>query len=156
MASAPSEDFDLEGALVPLLDLVLQLVMFFMIVANFVMEQVNETIRLPEATSAKSLDKDVRDLLFVNINEQGHILRTDGDAKALTNKLEFQFWFKNQYRDALTRASLDAKNKGEVDTMVIFRAHRSTKFEHLHDVMEACRAAGFKKIQFRAIMKMED
>ena len=34
----------------PLLDLVLQLVMFFMLCANFVMEQVNDTIKLPKAT----------------------------------------------------------------------------------------------------------
>ena len=44
-----------EPNLTPLLDLVLQLVMFFMIVSNFIMEQTNEAVRLPIAVSAKPI-----------------------------------------------------------------------------------------------------
>ena len=44
----------------PLLDLVLQLVMFFMICANFVMEQTSVEIKLPKAIAAKALEKPTR------------------------------------------------------------------------------------------------
>src|SRR4029079_343313 len=40
---------DAEPNLVPLLDLVLQLVMFFMMCANFVMEENDQTIKLPHS-----------------------------------------------------------------------------------------------------------
>ena len=44
-----------EPNLTPLLDLVLQLVMFFMLVANFVMEDLSNKIKLPVASQAKPL-----------------------------------------------------------------------------------------------------
>lgn len=75
-AESPSEP-----NLTPLLDMVLQLVMFFMLCANFVQQEVNETIKLPKATTAKSLDREQSYLLFINISEQGHLLPVDGDRK---------------------------------------------------------------------------
>ena len=44
-----------EPNLTPLLDLVLQLVMFFMLVANFVMDELSDKINLPVASQAKPL-----------------------------------------------------------------------------------------------------
>src|SRR5207302_7756448 len=69
-----------EPNLVPLLDLVLQLVMFFMVCANFVMEQVNETIKLPPAIASKPLDKSGDKVLFLNINSDGKVLLSALDA----------------------------------------------------------------------------
>ena len=46
-----------EPNLVPLLDLVLQMVMFFMACTNFAMENINETVKLPLAQSAKPVDE---------------------------------------------------------------------------------------------------
>ena len=43
MSHGSSSSDKCEPNLVPLLDMVLQLVMFFMVCANFVMEQVNES-----------------------------------------------------------------------------------------------------------------
>ena len=48
MSASTSSD-KCEPNLTPLLDMVLQLVMFFMLCANFVMEQVNESVKLPLA-----------------------------------------------------------------------------------------------------------
>ena len=43
--------------LTPLLDVVLQLLMFFMMCVNFVTEQVNEDISLPVSQAVKPMDK---------------------------------------------------------------------------------------------------
>src|SRR5262249_12085730 len=53
--------------LTPLLDVVLQLLMFFMMCVNFVNEQVNEDIRLPKSQSVKPMDKADTDVLFINL-----------------------------------------------------------------------------------------
>ena len=42
-----------EPNLTPLLDVVLQLLMFFMMCVNFVNEQVKEDVKLPESASAR-------------------------------------------------------------------------------------------------------
>src|ERR1700758_525822 len=57
-----------EPNLTPLLDMVLQLLMFFMMCVNFVTEQVNEGVTLPKAQSAKPMDKSETDVLFLNLN----------------------------------------------------------------------------------------
>jgi len=141
MSHGGEEEFDLEGSLVPLLDLVLQMVMFFMLCANFVMEQVNETIKLPSATAAKSLDKTVKDVLYVNINAEGHWLRTDGKG-ALTTPREMGTYARNALREG----------KG-AETLVIIGAHQSARFEKVYMALTAIRAAGFQKLQLRAIME---
>src|SRR6185437_7680828 len=56
-----------EPNLTPLLDVVLQLLMFFMMCVNFVNEQVNEDIKLPRSQAVKPMDKSDPDVLFVNL-----------------------------------------------------------------------------------------
>ena len=48
--------------------------MFFMLCANFVMEQTNETIKLPEAIAAKPLEKKDEYIIFLNVNKEGQVL----------------------------------------------------------------------------------
>src|SRR5262245_30915284 len=73
----------------PLLDLVLQLVMFFMRCANFVMEQTSDAVKLPEAIAAKALDKTDEDVVYLNVNSEGRVLLTpdqrEGDQDTLDN-----------------------------------------------------------------------
>src|SRR5260370_34408698 len=62
-----------EPNLVPLLDLVLQMLMFFIITVNFVSGQVNESIKLPVAQMAQPMKKDITDVLYLNINAKGQL-----------------------------------------------------------------------------------
>ncbi len=69
-----------EGAdpnLTPLLDLVLQLIMFFMITINFVRaDQFDDAIKLPVATSAVALEPGSDDLVFLNLFADGKLAGT--------------------------------------------------------------------------------
>src|SRR4051812_26161705 len=56
-----------EPNLTPLLDVVLQLLMFFMMCVNFVTEQVNEDVKLPGSQSARPMSKDGTDSLLINL-----------------------------------------------------------------------------------------
>src|SRR5438876_11908002 len=58
-----------EPNLTPLLDVVLQLLMFFMMCVNFVTEQVNENVKLPDSQSATPMDKADVDVLFINLKK---------------------------------------------------------------------------------------
>ena len=51
MHGSSTNEVQAEPNLVPLLDLVFQLIMFFMVCVNFVSQQVNEDIKLPVAQS---------------------------------------------------------------------------------------------------------
>jgi biopolymer transport protein ExbD len=67
MTSASSEDrFELN--LTPLLDVVLQLIMFFMMCVNFVSDQVNPNVKLPASSAAQEImAKTEVDVLIINI-----------------------------------------------------------------------------------------
>src|ERR1700681_1059144 len=72
MSHGPTgDDFRAEPNLIPLLDLVFQLLMFFIVCVNFVTQQVNEKIKLPDMQSARPMDKRETDLLYLNLDAQG-------------------------------------------------------------------------------------
>src|SRR3954453_16149024 len=95
-----SASSDAEPNLVPLLDLVLQLVMFFMMCANFVMEQVDQTILLPVAQQAKPMAETGPYCVFLNVPAAGALLVT-GRSKPLTTDAEVQVFLQTVHDDAL-------------------------------------------------------
>src|SRR6476646_8938486 len=78
-----------EPNLTPLLDMVLQLVMFFMLVANFVMDELSDKIHLPVATQAKPLTAKDTNILYLNVSKYGKVLLPVGDP--LTTPAEITF-----------------------------------------------------------------
>jgi biopolymer transport protein ExbD len=143
-----------EPNLTPLLDLVLQLVMFFMLVTNFAMEQTKAEIQLPQAIEAKVLDKGEGDPIFLNINEQGIVLLTanqmEGDTATLDNETQVQNYMKR-------RADEDRRKSGktEVQSTIILRVDKRTAFEKTYKIMRACRLAGYQKVQLRVLRSNE-
>ncbi len=142
--------------LIPLLDLVLQLVMFFMVCANFVMEQVNETIRLPTAVAAKPLDPNAQNIIFLNVNEEGFVLLSANDVQGknkddnvLRNPIQVQQYMKRRFEESVRAAGGD-KTKPTRSTLII-RADKKTPFEKTYGIMTACQRAGFENCQLRVI-----
>jgi biopolymer transport protein ExbD len=150
-----------EPNLVPLLDLVLQLVMFFMMCANFVMEQVDQTIMLPVAQSAKPMaDVKGQDIVFLNINRDGELLVV-GRPKPLTTDDEVAVYLQGVFDEGKKRAADLAKKSGaeaadvKPDTLIIVRAHRDANYESVYRVMRKCSDIGLRKIQLRAYVGLK-
>ena len=133
-----------EPNLTPLLDLVLQLVMFFMITTNFVMEQLNAKIQLPEATSAKPIDREAKNIIFLNIDDKGRLIPSGG--KELESAIEI-----NQYMNGVYEQMKNSRGEEEAKKMtVVIRGHKDTDFEHVYQVMLAAKNAKFSQVQLRA------
>jgi biopolymer transport protein ExbD len=132
--------------LTPLLDVVLQLLMFFMITVNFVTVQVNEEIKLPYAQSARPMDKTDQDVLFLNLNERGELLVL-GKEEPLS-LLKTKYYLKRQYEDA-AKAAPD----GKVRTVIVIRAHMNADYSQVYQVLQMCKAEGFRKLSLRAMYR---
>ena len=150
-----------EPNLVPLLDLVLQLVMFFMMCTTFRMEVVEQSIRLPSAQSAKPMTEAKNDdIMFLNVNSAGHVLAV-GQAKPLTTDEEVSQFIQSAYEDVKRRAHETAKRFGSdvadpgSELLVIIRADRDAEYESVYRVMRKCQDVGFNKLQLRARMSSE-
>src|SRR3954451_4648974 len=77
MSASMSSHMSAEPNLTPLLDVVFQLITFFMLVINFSTDNYDQRIRLPVAGSARPVDDGERiaaDQIVLNINQQGHLL----------------------------------------------------------------------------------
>jgi biopolymer transport protein ExbD len=159
-----------EPNLTPLLDVVLQLLMFFMMCVNFVTEQVSEDIKLPKSTSVKPMDKTDSDVLFINCKpfREGDFetrLPPDAMARAKANfregdlciqvvgmepmkLIDLGAYLKHHYEDA-ERTSKD----GKVNTAIVIRAGLDTDYTQVFEVLHMCKVKGYTRLKLRALTK---
>ena len=139
--------------LVPLLDLVFQLLMFFIICANFKDKELNsQDVVLPHAQSARPIDKAEVDVLFLNIDQEGKLI-VMGREQPLRTLAEIQYYLQQEHKAAEDFAKAKGDPTGEVKTMVIIRAHQLADYAQVYNVLRACKTVGFRKLQVRAIQQ---
>jgi biopolymer transport protein ExbD len=141
----------------PLLDLVLQLVMFFMLCANFVMDQTDVAIKLPEAVAAKTLDKTDEYAIYLNVNDQGKVILSstdqfkDGEGNVVTtldNPAQVQSFLKRRAKEDLDGAGPANRDK-PLRSVIILRVHKDCSFDKTYAIMKACRSANYLRVQLR-------
>ncbi len=132
--------------LTPLLDVVLQLLMFFIMCVNFVAEQVSGDIQLPVAQSARPMDKSADDVLFLNLEPNGY-LRIFGRPEPLQTIGEMNYYLKMAFEDARRL------NRDPVKTLVVLRADQDVNFAKVFLLLRLCKDAGYRKLQLRALTR---
>jgi biopolymer transport protein ExbD len=149
-----------EPNFIPLLDLVLQLVMFFMITANFVLEQTDVTIKLPKALAAQTIKKTDDYVIYLNVNEQGKVLlpsterykdSAGKETESLDNPIQVESYLKRKAKEDEGRAGPANKDQA-ARSVIILRVDERCRFEKTYGIMKACRAAGYQRVQLRAIL----
>ncbi len=133
-----------EPNLTALLDLVLQLLMFFLIMANFIVEQSNQDIKLPEATTAVPIDKETTLVLPINV---------DLDGKVVLSSNAFLETLPQIQRYMLDQYAFVKRDKGEEAVkkmVVVVRGDMRSNFRSIYQVMRAAKEAGFSQVQLRA------
>ncbi len=145
-----------EGAepdLTPLLDIVFQLITFFMLVINFSNDNYDQRVKLPVAGTARPVeegDKLDEDRLVFNVDKEGHLLMS-GEVMT-TNKAMAEI----KHQADLVKLNLKAAGK-KVDansglpTTIVLRADRDTPFSKLFTLITACQSNGFFKFALKAM-----
>ena len=151
MGHVSGDDIRAEPNLIPLLDLVFQLIMFFMICVNFVSSQVNEEIKLPVAQSARAMDTGDFEVLVLNMDGSGKI-QVVGRPAPLSTMGEKRYFLREAYADAL-RTAQERDKKAPVTTTVIVRADKTATYLQVYELLTLCKEAGFRKLQLRAYAK---
>jgi biopolymer transport protein ExbD len=137
-----------EPNLTPILDMVFQLITFFMLVINFQAAAVDMSLKLPVVGSARPVDtKGVEELLVLNVTTKGEVI-VYGQPK---NPEEY---LAKEARMAILK--LKAENKkaklgDELPTMIVVRADQKTPFDLLNKVLTECQKNGYRKFALRAM-----
>jgi biopolymer transport protein ExbD len=153
MQSASTNEIQAEPNLVPLLDLVFQLIMFFMVCVNFVSQQVNEDIKLPVAQSARPMDKTEVDVLFLNVDQNGKLI-VPGRDQPLTTLPQMRVYLRQVYEDAKRVAQESGDKTGKVKTTIVIRGDRRTTYLKIFDLLQLCKEVGYQKLQLRALSQV--
>jgi biopolymer transport protein ExbD len=142
-----------EPNLVPMLDMVFQLITFFMLVINFKGAQIDMNLKLPVIGSARPVDtKGQRDLLILNIN-------SDGELTVYGRPRDIDSYIAGEAQASLLVArqrNPDIESGDDLPTTVVIRADRSTPFHLLNRVIQACQKYGFRSFSLKAMRQEED
>ena len=147
----PSSTFELN--LTPLLDVVLQLITFFMMLIHFgaKIEGASAAIRLPTTPAALPGGELGLDRLVVGVDAKGKLL-ADGDA--LDAAASGPWWVEQAKRRQAGQAALTASQrfgpepapgKVELPTLVVVRADKEASFGTVRGLLSAAQEAGFAR-----------
>jgi biopolymer transport protein ExbD len=155
--------------LTPILDMVFQLITFFMLVINFKAEETDRRLRLPVVGSARPVDSKVKDrLLVLNVMTQDAVDDTGKKVKRpairwyrrVVPKEEIEALIVNEMMGSLMKANLtqsDIEEGGkELPDLVVIRADESCPFIALDYIIEKCQKHGFRRFGFKAYRSPDD
>lgn len=150
-----SASVDSEGCdpnLTPLLDLVLQLIMFFMITVNFIrVDQFDDSVRLPVAQNATPLDNTAEEYIFLNLDNKGQLVGALSNfALDTPQKLKAHLM---RERGDLERVGQVKGGKGPNKVVVVLRADKDVRYSRVWEVLDSCKMAGFVHWQLRVMTR---
>jgi len=159
MGGSGGESENLEPNLTPMLDLVLQILMFFIATTSMSAEQVNQDIVLPGAQFAKPIGNSPEEFLYLNLdyNERMaedlkkpiHVLSVLGKPDQTMDKepgdpRDVRLLLQSVFDD------IKRNSGGKVDVVVVVRADQLATYKEVFNLIKLCQEIGFKKLSVRA------
>ena len=132
-----------EGDLTPMIDMVFQLIAFFMVLINFAQTESNDRVKLPSSQLVKPPEVPLEFPIILHVAADGEIILGGEDYTAETLRLGLQ----------REMAVIKAEGKSADDANVVIRAHKDTA---AGDVQEVIRVAQDQKLVNFALRVKED
>lgn len=144
MSSQSSEGA--EPDLTPLLDMVFQLITFFMLVINFKGASLDQSLQLPVLGSARPLEwKGDYEPLMLNVDNEGRVKVYGAVVPAEKFIAEEAAALKKQLRAAGESAPK------ELPVPVVLRADKGTRFRLVNNIIKLCQDNGYVQFSLSAM-----
>ena len=129
-----------EGDMTSMIDMVFQLIIFFMVLINFSQDDQNEAIKLPSSELAKPAEAPLENPIVLNLAFNGNVYLGGETATiaGLRPLLE------------LEANVLKSQNKSAKDANVIIRADGNTAGGMVQELIKKCQESGYEKFALRA------
>ncbi len=130
-----------EGDMTPMIDMVFQLIAFFMVLVNFTEADQNQRIHLPSSELAKPPDAPLDSPITIHVTEDGTAIMGPNEVpiQGLTRLLTIE-------HQVLVRKG-DGRAK---EATIIIRGDGITQFGLIQEVIQVCQDVGFEKFALRA------
>ncbi len=128
-----------EGDMTAMIDMVFQLIIFFMVLINFSQDDQNDKIKLPASELAKPPDAPLTFPIVLHVDSNAtiymgaNIVTVDSIAPLLKTEIQL-----------LTSRKQTAK-----DANIIIRGHQNTPGGAVQDLIKKCQELGFEKFALR-------
>jgi biopolymer transport protein ExbD len=132
-----------EGDLTPMIDMVFQLIAFFMVLINFAQTESNDRVKLPSSQLVKPPEVPLEFPIILHIAQDGEIILGGDDYTAETLRVGLR-------REI---AVIKAEGKSVDDANVVIRAHKDAA---AGDIQEVIRVAQEQKLINFALRVKED
>jgi biopolymer transport protein ExbD len=155
MSGSLNSKANAEPNLTPVLDMVFQLITFFMLVINFKANLIDRAMELPIVGTARPVDADKqknRLQIMVNLNNKGQFTvynKPIPDEKIADYIAQQAMSAKMSER----RLYSDFDENGDLRTEVVIRADVATPFSKIYQVIKECQDNNFRSFAFRAMNK---
>jgi biopolymer transport protein ExbD len=153
MAGPVTSEVRAEPNLTPLLDVVFQLITFFMLVVNFTAENYDRRVHLPVAGSARPVEDTQRvseDRIVLNVDKDGHLL-VGGQTQSLNEAIATIKHQADLVKLNLSASGLKFDSAKGLPTMIVFRADKDATFASVMTLLNACQTQGFRKFALKAM-----
>jgi len=132
-----------EGDLTPMIDMVFQLIAFFMVLINFAQTEANDRVVLPKSVLVKPPEEALKFPIVLHVTQDGEVI-LGGEGYTI-----------DTLRIGLNRELAVIKAEGKVpgDANVVIRAHQNAA---AGDVQEVIRVAQEQKLEQFALRAKED
>jgi biopolymer transport protein ExbD len=133
-----------ESDMTPMIDMVFQLIAFFMVLVNFSTDEQNQKVTLPQSELAKPAEGKLEFPIVINLDAGGtvymgaNVTTVDAIRPLLTTEL----------------AVLRSEGKDAADGNIIIRAHKDSAGGSVQELIAKCQEVGFESFALR--VKEED
>ena len=131
-------EFEMEMNMTPMIDVVFNLIIFFMIVTDLTQQELEE-LRLPTADMCQKDENAEEKRMIINITKKGHYIVRRKDRGLIDDCI-------NEIRRHLAAQVqvFDREDDGASKQPILIRADRDTPFKDIQKVMQICGEEGIK------------
>ena len=144
MAGSVTGEVRAEPNLTPLLDVVFQLITFFMLVINFTADNYDQRVHLPVAGSARPVEDTQRvseDRIVLNVDREGHLL-VGGQTQPLQRSPPDHQAPGRPGQAQPQGGRPEGRSGNGLPTTVVFRADKDATFASVMTLINACQTQG--------------
>jgi biopolymer transport protein ExbD len=123
----------------PMIDVVFQLIIFFMLVTDMSQQDLAE-LKLPYAQTAQK-DELMKGRLTLNVQRDGEIV-IKRDRKGTMDDANTQTWVRGFLQREVQKGKLEPD--GTSERAILIRADKTTEFKHVQKILRVCGETGIR------------